>query len=138
MKKLVIYADGASRGNPGHASYGVMIQDADGQICGEFNGYLGKTTNSVAEYTALIRALEEAKKMGAEEVCIYTDSQLVARQFEGTYRVKHEGLKPLMMKIRGLEKNFKSVSVNHIPRSSHPGNKRADQLANIALNQLAL
>ena len=136
-KMLVVYVDGASRGNPGNASYGVCIQDPEGNTCAEFNHYIGKATNSVAEYSALIRGLEEAKRLGAEEVRIYTDSQLVARQFDGTYRVKHPDMRSLLTRVRELEKNFKTVSVTHIPRSSHPGNKRADQLANLALDRLA-
>lgn len=137
MKKLVIYIDGASRGNPGPASYGICIQDDQGNVCLETNEYIGTATNSVAEYRGLLRAMEEAKRMQSEEVLIYTDSQLVARQFDGIYKVKHEELRFLLAKIRDLEKNFKVVSVQHIPRSSHPGNKRADRLANIAINRFA-
>jgi ribonuclease HI len=135
VKKLQIYIDGASRGNPGPASYGVCIRDEAGRDCLEVNDYIGEATNSVAEYRALLRALEEARKLGGEELLIYTDSQLVARQFEGTYKIRHEGLRSIMTRIRDLEKSFKSVSVKHIPRSSHPGNKRADRLANIAINK---
>lgn len=133
--KLVFYIDGACRGNPGPAGYGGCVLDGKNGISEEFYEYIGIATNSVAEYRALIRALEEAKKGGAEEVMVYTDSQLVARQFDGSYRVKDANLKKLMMKIRDLEKNFKKVSVSHIPRSSHPANKRADKLANIAINR---
>lgn len=137
LRKLVIYIDGASRGNPGPASYGVCIQDEENNLILEASDYIGQTTNSVAEYQALIRALVEAKKLNAEELEIFTDSQLVSRQFEGIYKVKHEGLKALLARIREMERFFKVVFVKHIPRSSHPGNKRADQLANIALNRLA-
>ncbi|OGR87692.1 MAG: hypothetical protein A3A86_06660 [Elusimicrobia bacterium RIFCSPLOWO2_01_FULL_60_11] len=135
MKHLEIFVDGASRGNPGPASYGVCIlkEGGDGYI--EFSEYLGHATNSIAEYEALIRGLEEAKKMGAEELDIFTDSQLVARQFSGVYKVKHENTRERMARVRKLENGFKRVSVTHIPRSSHPGNKRADRLANIALNR---
>ncbi len=135
MKHLEIYVDGASRGNPGPASYGVCIKNDPGETFIEFSEYIGETTNSVAEYQALIRALEEAKKLKAQELDIFTDSELVARQFNGIYKVKHEGLKEIMSKVRGLEKEFSRVTVRHIPRSSHPGNKRADRLANIALNR---
>ena len=134
-KKLRIYVDGASRGNPGPASYGLCVFDEQGNDILEVNEAIGEATNSVAEYRALLRALEEAKKAGAEELQIYTDSQLVARQFDGSYKIRHEGLRRLMARIRDLEKNFKRVSVSHIPRSSHPGNKRADKLANIALDR---
>lgn len=127
--------DGASRGNPGPASYGVCILKEDGEGYIEFSEYLGKATNSVAEYQALIRGLLEAQNLGAQELDIFTDSQLVARQFAGIYKVKHEGLKEIMAQVRQLEKNFKQVRVTHIPRSSHPANKRADRLANIVLNR---
>ena len=135
MKRLEIYVDGASRGNPGPASYGVCIRKDSGEGFIEFSEYIGETTNSIAEYQALIRALIEAKKMKAEELDIFTDSQLVARQFEGVYKVRHETLKEIMARVRELENEFSRVTVKHIPRSSHPGNRRADRLANIALNR---
>ena len=135
MKHLEIYVDGASRGNPGPASYGVCIKKAGSEGYIEFSEYLGEATNSVAEYRALLRAMEEARKMKAEDLDIFTDSQLVARQFEGVYKVKHAGLKEIMSQVRELEKNFIRVQVRHIPRSSHPGNVRADRLCNIALNK---
>ena len=135
MNPLFIYTDGASRGNPGHASYGVCIQDADGNVLLEVNDYLGTATNNVAEYSALIRGLEEAKRLGAKEVNVFTDSELVARQFDGTYRIKDAGLKTLLARAWELRKDFKSVAVKHIPRSSHPGNKRADKLANQAIDR---
>lgn len=132
-----MYVDGASRGNPGPASYGVYILDSNEQFVAEYGEAIGHATNSVAEYRALIRSLEEAAKLGAETLEIFTDSELVAKQFNGIYRIKHPDMLSLMGKVRALEKKFKSVKVGHIPRSSHPGNKRADQLANIALNKLA-
>jgi probable phosphoglycerate mutase len=89
----------------------------------------------VAEYKALIRGLEEAGRLGAEELQVYTDSQLVALQFDGTYRIKHPDMIQLMARVRALEKNFKKVIVTHIMRSSEPGNVRADKLANIALDR---
>lgn len=137
VSKLIIYVDGASRGNPGHASFGVCMQDPNGVTLKEVSQYIGKNTNNFAEYSALKCGLEEAKKMGAEELDVFTDSELVARQFEGVYRVKQEHLRILMGQIRELEKKFKKVKVKHIARSSHPGNKRADQLANMALDQQA-
>jgi len=135
VKRLEIYVDGASRGNPGPASYGVAIKKDDGGGYIEFHEYLGVATNQVAEYEALIRGLTEAQNFRAQEVDVYTDSQFVTRQFQGVYKVKHETMKALMARVRELEKNFKRVSVHHIPRSSHPGNKIADKLANIALDK---
>ena len=96
---------------------------------------MGEATNNQAEYQALLLALEEAKKLGARRLEIYTDSQLVARQFDGSYKVRHGDLREMMGRIRALEEEFASVTVTHIPRSSHPGNVRADRLANIALNR---
>ncbi len=137
MKKLKMYVDGASRGNPGPASYGVYILDGKDQFIAEYGESIGHATNSVAEYRALIRSMEEAKKLKASDLEIFTDSELVAKQFQGLYRVKHPDMQNLMAQVRILEKEFKLVTVAHIPRSSHPGNKRADQLANIALNKIA-
>ena len=136
MKKLRIYADGASRGNPGPASYGVCIFDEEGNAVFEVGEPIGRTTNNVAEYNALIRAFQEAGRLGAEEVELFTDSQLVARQYQGLYRVKDPGMRELLQRVRELCASFRSVRVEHIARSSHPGNKRADKLANIALDRI--
>lgn len=103
----------------------------------EVSQYIGEATNNVAEYNALKSALTEAEKMGAKKLNIFTDSELVAKQFEGVYKIKQENLQNLMSQIRELEKRFETVIVKHIPRSSHPGNVRADKLANIALNKQA-
>lgn len=137
MKKLKVYCDGASRGNPGPASYGVYILNERGGFVAEFGEAIGRATNQVAEYRALIRSLEEGKNLGATHMEIFTDSEFVTKQFQGLYRVKHPDMKVLMAKVRELEKNFSAVTLQHIPRSSHPGNKRADQLANIALDRLS-
>ncbi len=137
MKKLKMYCDGASRGNPGPASYGVYVLDAGDHFVAEYCESIGRATNQVAEYRALIRSLEEGIKLGATDLEIFTDSEFVTKQFQGIYRVKHPDMQTLMARVRELEKNFKSVRLQHIPRSSHPGNKRADQLANIALDKLS-
>lgn len=92
-------------------------------------------TNNFAEYSALKCALEEAVLIGAKKLNVFTDSELLVKHFQGLYKVKQEALKRLMSEIHELEKNFEVVAVTHIPRSSHPGNKRADELANIALNK---
>jgi ribonuclease HI len=136
MKTLRIYADGASRGNPGPASYGVCIMDESGNTVCEVGEAIGRATNNVAEYNALIRAFQEARRLGADAVDLYTDSQLVVRQYSGEYRVKDAGLRELLSRVRELSAGFKSVTVTHVPRSSHPGNTRADKLANIALDRL--
>lgn len=129
--KVIIYTDGASRGNPGDAGLGVVISGADGQKIGEISEYLGKTTNNVAEYKALIRGLQEAKRAGATEVEVYTDSELMARQINGAYKVKNEGLVPLYHEAKQLLGQFTSGKVIHIRREF---NKEADKLANLAID----
>lgn len=129
--KVTIHTDGASRGNPGEAGLGVLIVDEAGQKLAEISEYLGQTTNNVAEYKALIRGLEEAKKLGATEVDVYTDSQLMARQISGEYKVKNQGLIPLYQEAKRLLSQFTSGKVTHVPREL---NKEADKLANWAID----
>jgi len=99
LKKLNIYIDGASRGNPGPASYGVCIFNEEGHPIFEVGETLGIATNSIAEYRALIRALQEGKRLGCGELSIFTDSQLVARQFDGQYRIKNISIKEFGQKL---------------------------------------
>lgn len=130
--KLLIHIDGASRGNPGHAGAGVAIADELGGAVMERKAYLGRTTNNVAEYQALILALREALDLGAARVAINTDSELLARQWSGEYRVKNPGLIPLMQQARRLAGRLQSCTVAHVPRER---NKRADALANRAIDE---
>ena len=127
MSKLVIYTDGASKGNPGDAGIGVVIASEDGTVLKEIAEYVGTATNNFAEYTALIRGLEEATNLGATEVQISTDSQLMAFQLTGVYKVKSANLKPLHEEAVSLLRCFKRVSISHVVREL---NKRADELAN--------
>ena len=127
--------DGASRGNPGPASFGVVLCDPTGAVCKELSVAIGRNTNQAAEYEALIRTLEELVLLKVKQVKIFTDSQFVARQFSGEYRVKDERMKVYLSRVRGQQKFFDRVDVVHILRSSHPLNKRADQLANEALDR---
>lgn len=129
--KLVIHIDGASRGNPGPASAGVVIADAEGRAVSSFGQRIGTTTNNTAEYMALLLALQEALALGAGELEIRTDSELLARQWSGQYKVKEEQLKIFWVLIRHLAKKFKAVSVAHVPREQ---NKLADGEANRALD----
>ncbi|MBI4056000.1 MAG: ribonuclease HI family protein [Elusimicrobia bacterium] len=129
--KLKIFIDGASRGNPGPGSVGVVIQDARGKVVREFGKCLGFCTNNVAEYTAFLTALETAKNLKGTELSIYSDSQLLVRQFEGSYRIKKPELAQFMQKIRQWVRHFKKVSLTHIPREQ---NKSADHMANQALD----
>ncbi|MFC1679833.1 ribonuclease HI family protein [Elusimicrobiota bacterium] len=133
--KLKIYVDGACRGNPGPASFGVCIQDDSGKTVREERGYIGETTNNVAEYTAMLEALRLAVGMGGTELTVHSDSQLMVRQLMGVYRVKNDRLRTYLLKIQNLRRGFTSVEFVHVPREE---NKRADRLANEALDELRL
>ncbi len=131
-EKLIIHIDGASRGNPGDAGAGVEILDEQKRPVLESKKYLGQTTNNVAEYQALIIALQESLTLGAGQVEIYTDSELLARQWNGEYRVQNPGLVPLMQQARRLAGRLQSCRVSHVPRER---NKKADTLANQAIDE---
>lgn len=129
---LTIYIDGASRGNPGPAAIGVVIEDSSGAIKARLSRFIGETTNNQAEYQALLAGLKEAAKLRAEHVNIKLDSELVARQIQGEYKVKSANLKPLLGQVTQLLKQFPFFSLEHIPREQ---NKAADALANQALDK---
>ena len=131
-KRLTAHVDGASRGNPGPAAIGVVIKDEKGTTIVKVSSYIGRATNNQAEYTALATALEEAKKLGANHIDIRTDSQLMAEQVEGNYRVRNANIKPLFEEVKRLLAAFKSYTIDHIPRER---NSEADSLANQALNR---
>lgn len=126
-----LYTDGAARGNPGPASIGVALLDPKGKVLREIGERLGRTTNNVAEYRALLRGLEEARALGADEIHVFMDSELVVRQILGEYRVKNETLQPLAAEAQARLRAFRTFTISHIPREQ---NKRADRLANRALN----
>lgn len=130
-KNLIIYTDGVSRGNPGDAGIGVVFKDSKGAVINEIGKYIGTTTNNVAEYTALINALEYAVKHKAASADIFLDSELVVRQMNGIYRVKDENLALLFNKAQALIKKIKKVTLTHVPREK---NKEADNLANKAVD----
>lgn len=131
----MIHFDGGSRGNPGPASAGVVIQDADtGKPVHEAGYFLGKHTNNVAEYQGLIHSLEQAGKLKASSLDIYSDSELLVRQINREYRVKSPDLKPLYEKAVKLLGGFKSWKVSHVRRDK---NARADELANLAMDHKA-
>jgi ribonuclease HI len=127
---ITIHIDGAARGNPGPASFAYVIAGG-GQPTVEENGYLGSTTNNVAEYTALVRALERAAQLGGRRLVIYSDSELLVKQMNGEYRVKNESLRELFEEAKALTRPFDSVVLRHVPRSQ---NSEADRLCNEALN----
>lgn len=136
-QNLIIYIDGASRGNPGDAGIGVILKDKKGAAIDEIGKYIGTTTNNVAEYTALINALDYAVKHKAASVDIFSDSELVVRQINGIYKVKNENIAELFNKAQMLIKKIRGsgqgsrVTLTHIPREK---NKEADNLANKAVN----
>lgn len=135
--KYTVYADGGSRGNPGNAGAGAVVLDTDGRELIQISESLGHTTNNVAEYTAVIRALQELSKKGGvkeESVEVRMDSELVVKQMKGQYKIKHPNLKPLAEKMHALIPQFGSVSFTHVPREN---NKRADELANEAMDRAA-
>lgn len=131
-KELIAFVDGASRGNPGPASCGVVLKNPAGEVLRTLGMTIGVTTNNVAEYTALILAMQEALLAGAKKLEIFTDSELVAKQWSGDYRIKDASLKVLFILASHLKRGFQTLSVSHVPREQ---NKLADEAANRALNQ---
>ena len=132
MRRLLIYTDGAARGNPGPAGAGAIIRDAvTGEVLAEIAEPLGHATNNVAEWTAVLLALEAARRLGATHVDLRMDSELVARQISGIYRVKHPDLKPIHAKAMELLRGFEGYTVGHVPREL---NKDADRLSNVAVD----
>ena len=127
-----IHADGACRGNPGEAGAGAVISDSRGRTVKELKIYLGMASNNVAEYQAATLALERAFELGAKNVTLSLDSELVVRQLRGEYRVREPHLKILHQKARETLNRFSRYSILHIPREE---NRRADQLANEAIDQ---
>lgn len=130
-KKIEIYVDGGSRGNPGPSGVGVVILGANGKRLKEISKYIGETTNNIAEYNALLYGLEEALMLRIDEIVVNLDSELVARQLTGDYRVKNPALKPLFERAMNMLKSFKTFEIRHIKREK---NKEADKLVNRAIN----
>jgi len=130
--ELLIFIDGASRGNPGRAGAGVHIANREGKRISRTGRYLGQKTNNEAEYEALLLGLQEAKRLGGEVICIFTDSELVERQVKGIYRVKELHLKILHGRAMEKIKEFASFEIRSIPRKE---NQEADLLANQAIER---
>jgi len=131
VSRHLLYCDGASRGNPGPSSIGFVLYDPTGIVIHELGGVIGKATNNVAEYRALISGLESALERNVRSLEVRLDSQLLVRQVTGEYRVKATGLKPLAREAVRLLRSFDEVEVIHVPRAQ---NQRADGLANAALD----
>ncbi|MDD2252132.1 MAG: ribonuclease HI family protein [Dehalococcoidales bacterium] len=129
--KVIINSDGASRGNPGRAAIGAVITDEHGNVLQSVSRFIGITTNNQAEYKALIAGLEAAVALGASDVTVRIDSELVVKQIKGQYRVKKPELAPLHRRACELLAGFKSHSLEHVFRNL---NQEADRLANLALD----
>ncbi len=130
-RELILHTDGGSRGNPGPAAAGFVIDSADGARLAAKGFFLGETTNNVAEYTALIRALEAAEQMEAETLTVFCDSELAVRQLKGQYKVRSEQIGPLYEQVRKLTARFSDCRIQHVRREK---NKEADRLVNLALD----
>jgi len=127
-----LFTDGACRGNPGIGGAGAVITDPADRVLWEGRAYLGRCTNNIAEYQALILGLKGALDRGIKHLDVYLDSELLANQVNGTYRVKNENLKGLMREVRGLLSSFASVEVRHVLRCH---NALADRQANLAIDE---
>jgi len=124
--------DGGSRGNPGPASYGVVIRDPRGQVVAKLKKYIGRSTNNVAEYYGLIAALDYAQQHGIRALRVESDSELLVRQMLGQYKVKSPELRPLFERTRKMAQGFDTFKIGHVYREQ---NAEADALANEALDE---
>lgn len=131
-RDFFVYTDGASRGNPGEAGAGAVILDKEGNVIRELKKYLGKNTNNVAEYQALILGLRGVLKLKGTRVDIFSDSELIVRQLNGTYAVKNKGLVVLYNVVNDLLKKFVWYDIKYINRDK---NRHADRLANEAIDE---
>jgi ribonuclease HI len=129
--KIVVNVDGGARGNPGPAAVAAVASTPDGEELAERKLYIGEATNNVAEYRAVLLGLELARELGAEEVEVINDSELIARQIGGEYKVKHAGLKPLFADAMRELRGFHKWAVRPVRREQ---NTRADELVNEALD----
>lgn len=132
MPWIYVFVDGAARGNPGPAGLGVVFRAPNGDILTSLHSYIGQTTNNVAEYKALLAALEEAQRLGFQQLKIHTDSQLMQRQLAGLYRVKSKRLKTLFQRVERLLNQLRGYDILHVPREE---NREADRLANLAIDE---
>jgi ribonuclease HI len=132
-RRILIYTDGAARGNPGPAGLGAILRDAEtGEVLAELARFLGVRTNNYAEWTAVDDALQEALRLGAAHVDLRMDSELVARQISGRYRVKHADLKPIHASVMAMLGQLDGYTIGHVPREL---NKDADRLSNVAIDE---
>ena len=131
MGSVTVNVDGGARGNPGPAAIGVVVRDEDGAVLEELGETIGRATNNVAEYRALLRGIQLAAAHGAGELELIGDSELVVRQVEGRYKVKNAGMKELHAEVKRALAGFDSWSIRHVRRAE---NADADRLVNEALD----
>ncbi len=129
--KVIVHVDGGARGNPGPAAAACVLTTPDGQLLGEHTQLLGATTNNVAEYRALLLGLRHARELGAQEVEVVGDSELIAKQVQGVYKVKHAAMRPLHAEAMAALAGFARWSIRTVPRAQ---NAEADALVNAALD----
>jgi ribonuclease HI len=129
--KVIVHVDGGARGNPGPAAIGVVVSDPDGTVLDEVAETIGVATNNVAEYQALLKGVERAEALGADEIQLVNDSELVARQLTGAYKVKHPAMRPLYEQAIAALRPFARWQIRTVPRAE---NARADALVNAALD----
>jgi ribonuclease HI len=132
--KLIVHVDGGARGNPGPAAAACVLTSPVGEVLGEHAQLLGRATNNVAEYRALLLGLARAKELGASDVEVIGDSELIAKQVQGIYKVKHPAMRPLYLEAMEALRNFDHWSIRTVPRAQ---NAEADALVNAALDQAA-
>ncbi|TML04600.1 MAG: ribonuclease HI family protein [Actinobacteria bacterium] len=131
--KVVVHVDGGARGNPGPAAAAAVLSTPDGDVLDEASEFLGVATNNVAEYRGLLLGLARAKALGASEVDVVNDSELVAKQVNGQYKVKHPAMRPLYLDAMQALREFDSWSIRSVPRAQ---NAEADALVNQALDAM--
>jgi ribonuclease HI len=132
--KLIVHVDGGARGNPGPAAAACVLSTPAGEVVDEQAQLLGTATNNVAEYRALLLGLARAKELGASEVEVVGDSELIAKQVQGVYKVKHAAMRPLYLQAMNAFRDFERWSIRTVPRAR---NADADALVNAALDQAA-
>ena len=131
---MILYAftDGASRGNPGESGFGIIVKDQGGETILTLNGYIGRTTNNVAEYTALLKLLEHMQSVACSRMVVHSDSELMVKQLNGSYKVKNKGLKRYHAQFKELKERLPfDIDIRHISREE---NSDADRLANEAID----
>jgi ribonuclease HI len=130
--KAIVHVDGGARGNPGPAAAACVISTPAGEVLGEHARLLGEVTNNVAEYRALLLGLECARELGVSEIEVVNDSELIAKQINGQYKVKHAAMRPLYLQAMAALRGFERWTVRTVPRAQ---NAEADALVNAALDR---